>query len=397
MEYVVTIWGNLPGLTQAFIVGTAALGILLVFPYYSGPALTYGPAMLMSIGIFGTFLGIAIGLDAFDPREVQASIPGLLDGLKTSMWSSISGLLFALVLKGRQLYEGIHLRNSGQVATGATIDDLAQMLAQVRFALAGDDESTVVGQIKLGRQDANDRLDKMNRDLNEFMQELAKASTEALIKALEEVIRDFNSKINEQFGENFKQLNQAVARILIWQEKYRQQMTEMIEQQSKASKNMQISAEGFAAAVDRSTEFEKSAAALADLLEKLNEERRQIHTVAENLGSALAECKTAIPDMERKVVGLSEALKDSIEKSNETAIRALNTANAEMNSHVREISTNAARQVEELDRALSEQLTQSLDMLGRQLAALSEKFVSDYTPLTERLRQVLTIARGATT
>ncbi len=60
MDYVVEIWASLPLMTQVFITATALLGILLVIPLYSGPAITFGPAVLMSIGIFGTFLGIAL-------------------------------------------------------------------------------------------------------------------------------------------------------------------------------------------------------------------------------------------------------------------------------------------------------------------------------------------------
>jgi hypothetical protein len=45
-----------------------------------------------------------------------------------------------------------------------------------------------------------------------------------------------------------------------------------------------------------------------------------------------------------------------------------------------------------LDAALKNQLSTSLVSLGTQLAALSEKFAKDYTPLTERLRGVLEIA-----
>ena len=45
-----------------------------------------------------------------------------------------------------------------------------------------------------------------------------------------------------------------------------------------------------------------------------------------------------------------------------------------------------------LDTGLQEELTKSLETLGRQLASLSEKFVADYTPLTERLREVVRIA-----
>jgi len=45
-----------------------------------------------------------------------------------------------------------------------------------------------------------------------------------------------------------------------------------------------------------------------------------------------------------------------------------------------------------LDTALKHQLSTSLESLGRQLAALSKRFVEDYTPLTESLRRVVELA-----
>ena len=62
---------------------------------------------------------------------------------------------------------------------------------------------------------------------------MAENNSNALIEALEEVMRGFNSKINEQFGDNFKQLNEAVGQILVWQEQYQSQMTQLAEEFSK--------------------------------------------------------------------------------------------------------------------------------------------------------------------
>ena len=31
------------------------------------------------------------------------------------------------------------------------------------------------------------------------------------------MVQDFNARINEQFGENFKHLNEGVAKLLVWQ------------------------------------------------------------------------------------------------------------------------------------------------------------------------------------
>jgi len=45
-----------------------------------------------------------------------------------------------------------------------------------------------------------------------------------------------------------------------------------------------------------------------------------------------------------------------------------------------------------LDKGLEKELTRSLESLSHQLASLSAKFVDDYSPLTDRLREVVKIA-----
>ena len=70
---------------------------------------------------------------------------------------------------------------------------------------------------------------------------MAENDSNALIEALEEVMRDFNSKINEQFGDNFKQLNEAVGQILVWQEQYQSQMTQLAEEFSIAAASIDSS------------------------------------------------------------------------------------------------------------------------------------------------------------
>jgi hypothetical protein len=54
-----------------------------------------------------------------------------------------------------------------------------------------------------------------------------------------------------------------------------------------------------------------------------------------------------------------------------------------------DLATKTKDQVSVLDKALSEELQKSLESLGRQLTALSERFANDYTPLTNSLRLML--------
>lgn len=57
-------------------------------------------SILTAFGVFGTFLGIFIGLQAFDINEIEESIPGLLEGLKLAFLTSLVGIGQAILLKG---------------------------------------------------------------------------------------------------------------------------------------------------------------------------------------------------------------------------------------------------------------------------------------------------------
>ena len=46
-------------------------------------------------------------------------------------------------------------------------------------------------------------------------------SKNEMLGALELIVKDFNNNLTEQFGDNFKQLNEAVKNMIIWQENYK--------------------------------------------------------------------------------------------------------------------------------------------------------------------------------
>ena len=188
------------------------------------------------IGVLGTFLGIAIGLYQFDTGNIEASVPKLLEGLKIAFITSILGIVGSIALKWLALNKRKSQAASDGPYTGATADDLAGLLREIldvereegnetretlrsiEKSLTGDSDSTVLTQLQKLRTAFSDKQDDLIRAFNEFADQMAENNTKALIEALEEVMRDFNAKINEQFGENFKQLNEAVGRINEWQE-----------------------------------------------------------------------------------------------------------------------------------------------------------------------------------
>ena len=85
----------------------------------TGPITALAPAAAISLGIFGTFLGIYLGLRNFNTGDIDASIPELLEGLKTAFLTSLFGMLTSLGLK--YIYGDYDRREiSGQRTTSGT-------------------------------------------------------------------------------------------------------------------------------------------------------------------------------------------------------------------------------------------------------------------------------------
>lgn len=449
----------LPEVTQAIVVLIAGLTLLMVGPIYNNRTLTYGPTVLTMLGIFGCFLGISLGLLHFNTADVQGSVPELLNGIKTAFWASLTGVGGALLIKARHLIFGPPRMKAEGVIDEATIDDLATLLRNLHQSLAGREDSSLISQAKLLRQESRDGLASLKTSLDSYMEKVAESNSKALIEALKEVIRDFNTKINEQFGENFRHLNSAVEKILVWQEAYRQQLTEMIEQQKSTASSMAAATTNYREIVANSESFTAAANNLSSLIKTLDLQREQITRSITSLGELLKSAGDNIPKIEEHVVEMARQIEAGVKNSNDriTAaitsmtqtlqtsqgemkrliveaserankeleqrvkqlgdemtstvravtdnvqtshadmkkllIEAANASNKDVNTHIRQLAENTQKQVVALDKALSDELSKSIQTLGEHLTALSRRFVDDYTPLTESLRALVQSAR----
>src|SRR5262249_28068627 len=150
-------------------------------------------------------------------------------------------------------------------------------LARLNNALAGKEDSTLLGQIKLLRSDSNYRLDRLHQSFESYSQKIAEANSRALLQALHTVVRDFNTQVNEQFGENFKHLNAAVEKLVTWQAHYEQQLASLIAQETETRRSMTEAAGRFTELVQRSHDFTDVVTSLKRLLVGLNTEKEQLN------------------------------------------------------------------------------------------------------------------------
>lgn len=87
------------------------------------------PSVLSSFGVLGTFIGITMGLIAFDTTNIDESIPKLLDGLKTAFYTSLAGMGSSILLQQiiSLVYDRTEKQSDISVAAGKIVDAVAEM------------------------------------------------------------------------------------------------------------------------------------------------------------------------------------------------------------------------------------------------------------------------------
>lgn len=322
---VLQVFASLPVVTQAAVTLIFVSAVIVHLAKYNEQTIHDGPSLFTTAGIFFTFLGIAEGLYGFDPQKIDASIPSLLDGLKTAFIASVVGVGAALSLKIRFALFGLKHSDGPVDITGATIDDLHHRLVSLEASLVREQTRLIDETIK-SREESSRRLEALSRSQEAFLSRMADGNSKALISALQDVIRDFNVKISEQFGDNFKQLNTAVGRLLEWQEQYRSQLASMIDQQARATSAMDTASKSYESLVDRSGAFTRSAESLSHLLTAIDEQRTHLSASLEKLGLLFERASTGLPEIEAKVIELTEQIASGIRQNNEEMARAIKTS-----------------------------------------------------------------------
>jgi uncharacterized phage infection (PIP) family protein YhgE len=392
--------------------------IILLSPYLLRKRQTVSElsGLVTTFGIFGTFIGIFVGLINFEVTDIQGSVPKLLEGLKTAFLTSIAGMTAGILLK---LFPGIYLIK----VQDDTAEKENDQLKNIEKALCGDGETTLLTQIQKLRTTTSDKQDELIKEFREFAKNMAENNSKALIDALTQVMRDFNTKINEQFGENFKQLNEAVGKILVWQEQYKQQVEKMSEQFERTLQGVENCEKSLTSIKEDAEQFSKIAENLDELLTGLNEEREKISENLKAFSEMATNAKSAFPIIHQEITKLTtdfskkveiatyeitqvvEKLKESLAQQGNMITDTQKSVNTQLtkmitnlNEHIDKLmkdnAERIAKQVTELDKELGKELKKSLESLGNQLASLSKRFVDDYTPLTKKLQEVINIARN---
>lgn len=414
-----------------FFIGFIILLTVFFHVRYNQKISEQAPTILTTLGIFATFFAIALGLLRFDSVNIQESVPALLDSMKTAFWASVFGVGGALTFNFRRLIEKTDYVDESDIN-----QELLKELKGLRvennqnvkeLTKAKIDESELnqefLREVKELRVENNHNLKELTKAQNDALDKISKSSSEELIKALQEVIKDFNAKINEQFGENFKQLNDAVSKLLIWQDQYKEYIDISTKSLTTLTQNVKTFIDQFGSVVENSSvitsnseTFINNAQSFKDIaehldvtLDNLNLQRLAIQSQIENLSKLVSKASNDLPKINDQILGIADTMQNSATNFNNHVLDIADTmqnstkgfskhvsgiadtmqSSAEgFNNTVSNLSNDTRNQTDALTKGIEQALLESLNSLGGQLSSMTEKFASDYNELASALARI---------
>lgn len=351
------------------------------------------PSRIASLGVLGTFIGITIGLLGFDENNIDTSVPILLSGMQTAFITSITGMIGSILMKywqhNKQKEELSH-QSSDSIDENATIATLIKYLQekdieQAKFnnqlldsinlmnkSISGDGDTTLINQLKILRTDltteqknTTNEIKEMVQAFNEFAIQMAENNSKALVKALEETIKDFNVKIQEQFGENFKQLNIAVGKLLVWQEEYKNTIIEVTNSQKIIFEGIEQAKVSLDKMANSSDSIQESAKSLSNIIVTSESYQKELSTSLKTLVDICQKAKQLIPTIEKMTVTTNK----NIVEISDLAQKKLTNLHNKTENNINDLSTSS---IKKLDDNINNMINRLKDISNNMLKLVNQ-------------------------
>ncbi len=339
-------------------------------------------------GILGTFLGIIAGLWYFDVKDIETAVPKLLDGLRFAFATSIVGMGLSLLIgifSKQWGFENGEAADKGKSET-ELLSSILSELRHLNSNISGDDETTLITQIQKLRTTFIDKQDELKKAFDEFAETMAEANTEELIKSIQTVMEDFNTKINDQLGESFKELSNSVRSLVEWQQNYItvvQASTEALGAAQESLINSSISLSNTSEKVSEIAENNK----------KISELNQELKVVVENLNQMLESTVGFSQNMKSLAEGLSgsgDTIKKEIRSLVEESVKNMQTYAEAISKNINAISDTAMKNMLEKNTETLqnfEEISQkTLQDFGGRLANIADKMTDDFKRVQEALQ-----------
>lgn len=155
-----------------------------VMQYHMGyrPLMDVGGGINVSIGVLGTFIGLAIGLSDLqvnDTEGLRTGIEGLISGMKIAFYTSVCGVLYSLLWT---LFD--------RMVSSRLEHNIDWHSERLDYLLSTDDEEIFLN-----------RLEKISKNQADHLKTLLTDALEQVMKPVVSTIQESNSHVTHAFGE----------------------------------------------------------------------------------------------------------------------------------------------------------------------------------------------------
>ena len=401
----------------SFFVILLIIGFFILSSYLSkkGEAsefVVYTPTLLISLGVFGTFSCVAIGLMDFNPKNLDLSIAILVDALQAGFFTSIMGMLGSLLFNA--LLRTLFLQNDAMEHEGAfsiserLLETNLRQLEELRELKKGfnaQEENPLLEQITLLRTEISenakaslkqdkekwsvlekqygDAADMIGNKIENFSHSLSSSGTKQMTQALERVIVGFNHNLTEQFGGNFILLNESVKSLVVWQKNHKEQLQQMCLQYSMGVKAMTQTEASLSNICDKSQSISEIMEGLKGVIEVNHLQLSELTLHLESFKDMRDKAINAVPEISRQI---------------EETVSGISSSVLTVNSHYQKLLSESDHFIQEHSKISEDLLVRfansteaGIEKIGTRLESCVERVGSDiatassiFTQNTER-------------
>lgn len=224
----------------------------------------------------------------------------------------------------------------------------------------------------------------LKSQLDDFAKSLSGAATSQIIEALRQVISDFNNNLTEQFGENFKELNSAVEKLLEWQNRYKEHLETLKSQFQMAISSIEKTKEAVSVIAEKSGAIPESMSNLESVIGVLQAQIDKLQAELEMLSDVKDKAVNAIPQIGKSI----EAMTDSMDKAvNHIALNLDKTATS-FSESTSGISSSLQECGKEVGRT-ADTTKESLIESANRIQELADEFRSHLKGMSEQTKQTV--------
>ena len=189
------------------------------------------------------------------------------------------------------------------------------------------------------------QIGKLRNDFRDFAEKVAEDGSQKLIEALEQVIKDFNQKISEQFGENFKQLNEAVGALLVWQKEHKAQVEKLTELFEETQKGIEVANQSIQSIEASTSKIPNQMKEVETVFEKTDLRMEELHGALGTLANLREKAEESLPIVEEHLNAIGDGIKTSVEKQLNTmndSFNAMEKGNENIQSNLADLITSVS-------------------------------------------------------